>query len=94
MRRIKDYLNGQPETGITVKGWVRTKRGNKNVAFIALNDGSTINNIQIVCDVASFDEDTMKQITTGACICVKGDLVPSQGAGQAVEVQAREIEIY
>ncbi len=94
MRRIKDYLNGQPETGITVKGWVRTKRGNKNVAFIALNDGSTINNIQIVCDVVSFDEETMKQITTGACICVKGDLVPSQGAGQAVEVQAREIEIY
>ncbi len=94
MRRIKDYLNGQPESGITVKGWVRTKRGNKNVAFIALNDGSTINNIQIVCDVASFDEQVLKQITTGACICVKGDLVPSQGAGQSVEVQAREIEVY
>lgn len=94
MRRIKDYLSGQPENGITVKGWVRTKRGNKNVAFIALNDGSTINNIQIVCDVASFDEQIMKQITTGACICVKGDLVPSQGAGQSVEVQAREIEVY
>ena len=94
MRRIKDYLNGQPENGITVKGWVRTKRGNKNVAFIALNDGSTINNIQIVCDVASFDEQILKQITTGACICVKGDLVPSQGAGQSVEVQAREIEVY
>lgn len=94
MRRIKDYLNGQPENGITVKGWVRTKRGNKNVAFIALNDGSTINNIQVVCDVASFDEQILKQITTGACICVKGDLVPSQGAGQSVEVQAREIEVY
>lgn len=94
MRRIKDYLSGQPENGIAVKGWVRTKRGNKNVAFIALNDGSTINNIQIVCDVASFDEQIMKQITTGACICVKGDLVPSQGAGQSVEVQAREIEVY
>ena len=94
MRRIKDYLNGQPEKGITVKGWVRTKRGNKNVAFIALNDGSTINNIQVVCDVASFDEQILKQITTGACICVKGDLVPSQGAGQSVEVQASEIEIY
>ena len=93
MRRIKDYLNGRPEKGVVVKGWVRTKRGNKNVAFIALNDGSTINNIQIVCDVASFDEQ-LKQITTGACICVKGDLVPSQGAGQSVEVQAREIEVY
>jgi len=94
MRRIKDYLNGQPEKNITVKGWVRTKRGNKNVAFIALNDGSTINNIQIVCDVDSFDEDLMKKITTGACICVTGDLVTSQGSGQAVEVQAKTIEIY
>lgn len=94
IRRIKDYLNSQPEKGIVVKGWVRTKRGNKNVAFIALNDGSTINNIQIVCDVASFDEQLMKQITTGACICVKGDLVTSQGAGQSVEVQASEIEVY
>lgn len=94
MRRIKDFLNGAPESDITVKGWVRTKRGNKNVAFIALNDGSTINNIQVVCDVANFDEEILKQITTGACICVKGDLVPSQGSGQAVEVQAKEIEIY
>ena len=94
MRRIKDFLNGNPESDITVKGWVRTKRGNKNVAFIALNDGSTINNIQIVCDVANFEEELLKQITTGACICVKGDLVPSQGSGQAVEVQAKSIEIY
>ncbi|MBQ0024139.1 MAG: asparagine--tRNA ligase [Bacteroidales bacterium] len=92
-KRIVDYLAGQPEKDIVVKGWVRTKRGNKNVAFIALNDGSTINNIQVVCDVANFSEQTLKQVTTGACLSVTGDLVPSQGSGQAVEVQAKEIEI-
>ena len=94
MIRIKDYLNGEPRNDVVVKGWVRTKRGNKNVAFIALNDGSTINNIQVVCDLQNFDESLMKQITTGACLCVRGDLVPSMGSGQAVEVQAREIEVY
>ena len=94
MKRIKDYLSGQPEKDVVVKGWVRTKRGNKNVAFIALNDGSTINNIQVVCDLQHFDEALMKQITTGACLCVQGDLVPSLGSGQAVEVQARNIEVY
>jgi len=94
MKRIKDILSQGPEKDVVVKGWVRTKRGNKNVAFIAMNDDSTINNIQIVCDVASFSEDLLKQITTGACLCVKGDLVASQGSGQAVEVQAKEIEIY
>ncbi|MBR1538421.1 MAG: asparagine--tRNA ligase, partial [Bacteroidales bacterium] len=94
MKRIKEILSGQPQQDIVVKGWVRTKRGNKNVAFIALNDGSTINNIQVVCDLQKFDENLMKQITTGACLCVRGDLVPSLGSGQAVEVQAREIEIY
>ena len=76
------------------KGWVRTKRGNKNVAFIALNDGSTVNNIQVVCDAANFSEELMKNITTGACIAVKGDLVESMGKGQSVEIQAKEIEIY
>ena len=79
---------------INIKGWVRTRRGNKNVSFIALNDGSTINNIQIVVDMAKFDEDALKQITTGACINVNGKLVESMGQGQTVEVQADEIEIY
>ena len=64
------------------------------MAFIALNDGSTINNIQVVCDLAKFDEEFMKRITTGACLAVTGDLVASQGSGQAVEIQATEIEIY
>lgn len=79
---------------VTVKGWVRTKRGNKNVAFIAVNDGSTINNIQVVADVASFDEELLRGITTGAALRVVGVLVESMGSGQPVEVQAREIEVY
>ena len=79
---------------VNLKGWVRTRRGNKNVSFVALNDGSTINNIQIVIDVANFGEEFLKPITTGACINVNGKLVESQGKGQAVEIQATEIEIY
>ncbi len=85
---------GSIDSDVVVKGWVRTKRGNKNVAFIALNDGSTINNIQIVADVNSFDEELLRKITTGACICVCGKLVESLGSGQPVEIQARTIELY
>ena len=92
--RVKDLLKSEPGSEVTAKGWVRTKRGNKNISFIALNDGSTINNIQIVVEAAAFDEDFLKRITTGACICVKGDLVKSVGSGQSVEIQAKEIEIY
>lgn len=79
---------------INVKGWVRTRRGNKNVGFVALNDGSTINNIQIVIDIANFDEELLRPITTGACINVNGELVESQGQGQSVEIRATEIEVY
>lgn len=79
---------------VVVKGWVRTKRGNKNVNFIAINDGSTIKNIQLVVDVEKFDEELLKKITTGAAVCVKGTLVQSQGKGQTVEVLAKEIEVY
>ena len=79
---------------VTVMGWVRTKRGNKNVTFIALNDGSIIHKLQIVVDPTSFDEDCLRRITTGACISVEGRLVQSQGAGQSVEVQAKHIEIF
>ncbi len=79
---------------VNLKGWVRTKRGNKNVAFIALNDGSIIHSIQIVVDLTSFDDQTIKLITTGSCISVNGTLVESPGQGQAVEIQAREIEVY
>ena len=78
---------------VNVKGWVRTRRGSKQVNFIALNDGSTINNVQIVVDLANFDEEMLKQITTGACISVNGELTESIGSGQAAEVQARGIEV-
>lgn len=81
-------------TIINVKGWVRTHRSSKSVDFIALNDGSTIKNVQVVVEPSKFDENMLKQITTGACISVNGELVESQGAGQSVEIQCREIEIY
>ncbi|MBR4817878.1 MAG: asparagine--tRNA ligase [Bacteroidales bacterium] len=92
--KVKDLLMSEPGKDVLAKGWVRTKRGNKNVAFIALNDGSTINNIQIVVDKTTFAEDLLGRITTGACIAVTGALVASVGSGQAVEIQAKEIEIY
>ena len=78
---------------ICVKGWVRSKRGSKGIFFIALNDGSTIKNIQIVGDDANFPEETIKRITTGACLSVEGKLVESPAAGQASEIQATAIEI-
>ena len=78
---------------ICVKGWVRSKRGSKGIFFVALNDGSTIKNIQIVGDDANFPEETVKRITTGACLCVVGKLVESPVAGQASEIQATNIEI-
>ena len=79
---------------INIKGWVRTRRGNKTVSFIALNDGSTINNIQVVADNEKFGDEYLKPITTGACISVTGILVESMGKGQSVEIQAENIEIY
>ena len=93
--RISDLL-ARTDFGaeVCVKGWVRTKRGSKSVNFIALNDGSTIKNVQIVADVEKFDEETLKQITTGACLCVEGTLGESQGAGQSVEIQATAITVY
>ena len=92
--KVKDLLLKEPGQDVLAKGWVRTKRGNKGIAFIALNDGSTIHNIQIVVDKTLFPEDLLPRITTGACIGVTGTLVESVGSGQAVEIQAKEIEIY
>lgn len=79
---------------VCVKGWVRTRRGNKNVQFVALNDGSTIKNIQIVIDLEKFSDEELKPITTGASLHVEGQLVASQGKGQTCEIQAESIEIY
>ena len=91
--KIKALLEMKPGAEVLAKGWVRTKRGNKQVKFIALNDGSTISNIQVVALADNFDEELIKRITTGASLSVKGTLVESQGSGQAVEIQAREIEV-
>lgn len=88
---LKREADGQP---INVRGWVRSRRGNKNVSFIALNDGSTIRNIQIVVDLAKFPEEQLKPVTTGACISATGNLVASQGSGQAVEIQLTDLEVY
>ena len=94
-RRIAEILKSTTtDYDITVKGWVRTKRGNKNVAFIALNDGSCVGNIQVVVDLQKIQEEELKAVTTGSCIRVDGKLVKSLGAGQGVEVQAEKIEIY
>lgn len=79
---------------MTIKGWVRTKRENKNVVFININDGSTVNNIQAVADPAQFDEALIAKITTGAGVAVTGTLIASQGSGQSVELQAKEIIVY
>jgi asparaginyl-tRNA synthetase len=93
--RIKELLKGGLiGHEVEVKGWVRTRRGNKNISFIALNDGSVIHTLQVVAEHAAFDENLMKLITTGSCIGVKGVLVESAGQGQSVEVQARTIEVY
>lgn len=85
-----DYIGKE----VDVKGWVRTRRGNKHVQFVALNDGSTIKNLQVVFDLTKFSEEELSPITTGASIHVQGEAVASQGAGQAIEVQAGELEIY
>ena len=92
---VKELLNaasiGQQAIA---KGWVRTKRGNKNVAFVALNDGSTIHNLRLVIDPNQMGEDLLKRITTGACIRAVGNIVASQGSGQATEMQVTELSIY
>lgn len=96
MKRTKiiDLLNRKDfGAEVCVKGWVRTRRGSKSVNFIALNDGSTIKNVQVVADVEKFDAEMLKLITTGACLSVEGTLVESQGTGQSVEIQATKIEV-
>ena len=92
-QRVSDLLTKDSTAHIgemiNVKGWIRTKRGNKNVAFLALNDGSIIHNIQIVVDVKEFENDELlKNITTGSCVSVTGKLIESQGAGQKYEIAA------
>ena len=82
------------DTTVDVMGWVRTRRGNKYVQFVALNDGSTIRNLQIVFDMNRFTDEQLKPVTTGSSIHVRGKLVESQGKGQSVEVQAEELTVF
>jgi asparaginyl-tRNA synthetase len=92
--KIKDILqNGETVKKVVAKGWVRTKRGSKNVNFIALNDGSTIHNLQVVADVNNFDETILRDINTGAALAVTGELAESAGSGQKVELVAEKIEL-
>lgn len=92
--KIKDILQkGQADETVVAKGWVRTKRGSKNVFFIALNDGSTIHNLQVVVDVNNFDELLLREINTGAALSVTGKLVESAGSGQNIELVAEQVEL-
>jgi asparaginyl-tRNA synthetase len=93
--KIADLLKSKDlGAEVLVKGWVRTKRGNKNINFIALNDGSVIHNVQVVVNVADFPEELLKQISTGACIAVRGTLAESVGQEQPVEIHAQTIELF
>jgi asparaginyl-tRNA synthetase len=91
---VKELLEAtEKNREVLLKGWVRTRRGNSQVAFIAVNDGTIIHSIQVVADLNSFPEEEMKRVTTGSSISVTGTLVESMGKGQSVEIQAREIEV-
>lgn len=91
--KVKDLLLSEDYgKEALVKGWVRTKRGNKHVNFIALNDGSTIHNLQIVVDVPSFEE-VLKKVTTGASVAINGTIMQSQGSGQNVELHATDVVV-
>jgi len=91
---VQDLLRSTDlDREVLVRGWVRTRRGNKYVQFIALNDGSIIHNLQVVADAEKFPEENLKEVTTGSCLEVRGKLVASQGKGQAVEIQASEIKV-
>ena len=97
MIRIKDILTHPDEfegKSIEVKGWVRSRRGNKSVQFVALNDGSSVKSFQIVFDLSKFSEEDLKPVTTGSAICATGLIVKSMGKGQSVEMQADKLEVY
>ena len=91
---VKELLSAtEKNVEVLLKGWVRTRRGNNQVAFIAVNDGTIIHNIQVVADLNSFPEETMKRVTTGSSISVSGTLVESMGKGQSLEIQASKLEV-
>jgi asparaginyl-tRNA synthetase len=95
LMRIKELLGSRDfGSDVSANGWVRTKRGNKNIAFVAMNDGSIVHNIQVVIDMSRFDEELMKRVTTGSCIAVTGKLTESPGKEQHVEIHADSLILY
>lgn len=95
MESIKQLLTTDKiDREVTVRGWVRTKRGNAYVNFVAMNDGSTVNNIQCVFDMEQFSDEALKEVTTGACVSIVGQLVASEGKGQTVEVKATSVKVH
>jgi len=91
---VKDAIAcGQPQNGVTIKGWVRTRRDAKGVSFLEINDGSTIQSLQVVADTSSWDSSEAQKITTGSSVTVTGDLVESLGKGQTYELRARELSV-
>src|SRR5579871_1958910 len=91
---IKDILHGQPGQAVTAHGWVKTRRDSKGVHFVQMNDGSGFADLQVVIETGTIPEETLKHVTTGACLRVEGDLVESPASGQAVELKAKEITVY
>ncbi len=93
--KIKSLLQSTEfDSDVTIQGWVRTKRSSKSISFIAVNDGSTLDNIQAIVDNVNFDEQTLKNITTGTGVKISGKLTKSQGKGQSVEIHATEIKVF
>ena len=91
---IKDILRGAAGHTVTAHGWVKTRRDSKEVHFVQINDGSGFADLQVVVDTGTIPEDTLKLVTTGACVRVVGELVASPAAGQSVELKAKEIEVF
>jgi asparaginyl-tRNA synthetase len=92
---VRDVLGKAPGTSVTVHGWVKTRRDSKGVHFLQVNDGSTFTDLQVVIDEGgSIGEDVLRDVTTGACVRIAGELVASPAKGQAVELKAAKIHVY
>ena len=91
---VRDLLRSAPGAAVTARGWVKTRRDDKNVHFIQLNDGSSPTDLQVVLDEGLVAAEVVAKITTGACLSVEGELVASLGKGQAVELKARTLTVH
>src|SRR4051794_4213565 len=91
---VRDVLGKSPGTDVVVHGWVKTRRDSKGVHFVQVNDGSTFVDLQVVVDVGSIAEETLREVTTGASVRVEGELLASPAAGQSVELKAKRLYVY